>query len=257
MKVENLESWIHLGGLLECLAACGEITRRCADERGVVERVRVAPAARQCAVTRGAGFDVVPGEVLRPCEGVQRARCIGTESEVELMRHGDHYPNYPSYGVASYYKPATVLVALRGVLGPEIFHKAFTEYIHRWAFKHPAPYDFFHTFEDVSGKDLSWFWRTWFFETWKLDQAIDTVTTVGDSLDIVVENRGRAVMPVRLAVTRTNGQVERVTLPVETWFTGVRRRSVRVARQPAVKTIEIDPEKEFPDIDRSNQVWPR
>jgi hypothetical protein len=180
-----------------------------------------------------------------------------TENEVELMRHGDRYPNYPSYGVASYYKPATILVALRGVLGPEIFHKAYTEYIHRWAFKHPSPYDFFHTFEDVSGKDLSWFWRTWFFETWKLDQAIDTVTTVGDSLDIVVENRGRAVMPVRLAVTRTNGQVERVTLPVETWFAGTRRRTVRVARQPAVKTIEIDPEKEFPDLDRSNQVWPR
>jgi hypothetical protein len=64
-------------------------------------------------------------------------------------------------------------------------------------------------------------------------------------------------MPVRLAVTRTNGQVQRITLPVETWFAGVRRRTVRVARNPGVKTIEIDPEKEFPDLDRSNQVWPR
>jgi aminopeptidase N len=180
-----------------------------------------------------------------------------TGGEVELMHHGDRYPSYPSYGVASYYKPATIMVALRGVLGPEVFHKAYTEYVHRWAYKHPSPYDFFHTFEDVSGKDLSWFWRSWFFETWKLDQAIDTVTTVGDSVDIVVENKGRAVMPVRLAVTRANGQVERITLPVETWYAGVRRRSVRVARQPAVKTIEIDPAKEFPDIDRSNQVWPR
>ena len=177
--------------------------------------------------------------------------------ETELMHHGDRYPSYSSYGVASYYKPATVLVALRGVVGRETFHKALTEYIRRWQYKHPSPYDFFHTFEDVSGKDLSWFWRTWFFETWKLDQAIDTVTPVGDSLDIVVENRGRAVMPVPLAVTRTNGQVERVTLSVETWFAGTRRRTVRVARNPAVKTIEIDSEKEFPDLDRSNQVWPR
>jgi aminopeptidase N len=180
-----------------------------------------------------------------------------TGGEVELMHHGDRYPNYPSYGVASYYKPASIMVALRGVLGPDVFHKAYTEYIRRWAYKHPSPYDFFHTFEDVSGKDLSWFWRTWFFETWKLDQAIDTVTTVGDSVDIVVENKGRAVMPVKLAVTRANGQVERITLPVETWYAGVRRRSVRVLRQPVVKTIEIDPDKDFPDIDRSNQVWPR
>jgi hypothetical protein len=177
--------------------------------------------------------------------------------EVELMRHGDRYPTYHSYGVASYYKPASILIALRGVLGPETFGRAYREYVRRWSYKHPSPYDLFNTFENVSGQDLSWFWRSWFFETWKLDQAIDTVTTAGDSLEIVVENRGRAVMPVRLAVTRSNGRVERVALPVEVWLTGQRRRTVRVAREPTIKNIEIDTVKEFPDLDRSNQVWPR
>ena len=75
----------------------------------------------------------------------------------------------------------------------ETFEKAFREYGQRWQYKHPMPYDFFDTVEDVSGRDLSWFWRTWFFETWKLDQAIDTVATVGDSLEVVVENRGKAL----------------------------------------------------------------
>src|SRR4029077_18594764 len=28
--------------------------------------------------------------------------------ETEMMRHGDRYPNYNAYGVAAYYKPATV-----------------------------------------------------------------------------------------------------------------------------------------------------
>jgi hypothetical protein len=32
---------------------------------------------------------------------------------------------------------------------------------------------------------------------------------------------------------------------------------VRVSRNPAVRNIEIDVEKNFPDLDRSNQVWPR
>jgi hypothetical protein len=178
-------------------------------------------------------------------------------NEVELMHHGDRYPTYASYGVASYYKPASVLVALRGVLGRETFHKALTEYIRRWSYKHPSPYDFFHTFEDVSGKDLSWFWRTWFFETWKLDQAIDTVTAVGDSLDIVVDNRGKAPMPVLLTITRSNGQADRLTIPADVWFSGERRHSIRIARDPTVKNIEIDAEKDFPDVDRSNQVWPR
>jgi aminopeptidase N len=177
--------------------------------------------------------------------------------EVELMRHGDRYPSYQSYGVASYYKPATVMVALRAVLGEQVFTKAYKEYLRRWAYKHPSPYDLFNTFENVSGRDLSWFWRSWFFETWKLDQAIDTVTTSGDSVSIVVATEGKAPMPVQLSVTRINGRVERVTLPAELWLEGDRRRTVKVAREPAVRSIEIDAAKDFPDLDRTNQVWPR
>ena len=177
--------------------------------------------------------------------------------EVELMHHGDRYPNYNAYGTASYYKTATVLVALRGVLGRETFQRAFREYGRRWQYKHPMPYDFFDTVEDVAGRDLSWFWRTWFFETWKLDQAIDTVTTVGDSLEVVVANRGRAPMPVHLVVTRSSGEPQTVDIPVSVWFTGEKRTTVRIAQEPTIKTIEIDPKREFPDVDRGNGMWPR
>jgi hypothetical protein len=177
--------------------------------------------------------------------------------ETELMRQGDRYPNYPAYGVASYYKPASVLVALRGVLGRETFRKAYTEYGRRWLYKHPTPWDFFNTVEDVSGKDLSWFWRTWFYETWRLDQAIDTVMTTGDSVEVVVQNRGRAPMPVNLVITRNDGKADSVTIPVDVWLGGEKRTTVRLAREPSIKTIEIDPANDFPDIDRSNQVWPR
>jgi hypothetical protein len=177
--------------------------------------------------------------------------------EVELIHHGDHYPNYNSYGVASYYKPAAIMVALRGVLGEQTFDRAFREYIHRWAYKHPLPYDFFNTFENVSGKDLSWFWRSWFFETWKLDQSIDTVTTDRDSVTVTVENRGKVPMPVLLSVTRIDGKVDRLSLPVDIWFHDSNRYNVRLAKEPAIRSIEIDPSREFPDVDRTNQVWPR
>jgi aminopeptidase N len=177
--------------------------------------------------------------------------------EVELMHHGDRYPNYGAYGVAAYYKPATILVALRGVLGRDTFNKAYQEYARRWLFKHPSPLDFFNTFNDVSGQDLSWFWRTWFYETWTLDEAVDTVATAGDSLEIVVQNRERALMPVKLVVTRSGGRVDSLDVPATIWLNGERRRTIRVPREPAVTRIEIDPEREFPDIDHSNQVWPR
>jgi hypothetical protein len=177
--------------------------------------------------------------------------------EVELMHHGDRFPSYNAYGVAAYYKPATIMVALRGVLGRDLFHKAFTEYGRRWQYKHPTPYDFFDTFDDVSGRDLSWFWKTWFFETWRLDQSIDSVATVGDSVEIGIENRGRAPMPVPLVVTRADGKVDSLTVPVDVWLGGAKRTTVRVAREPAEKRIEIDTGHDFPDVDRDNQRWPR
>ena len=80
---------------------------------------------------------------------------------------------------------ATVLVALREVLGRDTFEKAFREYGRRWLGKHPTPWDFWNTFDDVTGQDLSWFWKEWFYETWKLDQALDTVRVEGDSAAIV------------------------------------------------------------------------
>jgi hypothetical protein len=74
------------------------------------------------------------------------------------------------FGPNAYTKPSAALTLLREtVMGPELFDKAFKEYAHRWAFKHPKPADFFRTMEDASGVDLDWFWRGWFFGTDHVD----------------------------------------------------------------------------------------
>lgn len=179
--------------------------------------------------------------------------------EVEVMRHGDLYPvGSPAYAVASYQKMATILVALRAVLGDETFMRAYHEYGRRWINKHPTEYDFFHTFDEVSGRDLSWFWRTWFYETWTLDQAMVGVQTSGDSATITVEDRGLAPMPVRLAITRHGvTRPERREIPVDVWLRGERRATLRVAASPRITKVEIDPEGAFPDIDRTNNRWGR
>jgi len=176
--------------------------------------------------------------------------------EVELMRHGDLYPpGTPAYGVASYAKMATNLAALRAVLGDQTFLRAYREYGRRWVNKHPQPHDMWNTFEDVSGQDLSWFWRTWFYETWTLDQAVGDVREAGDSVSIVVEDRGLAPMPARVVVTREGGAAERHEVPVGVWLAGARRHTLRVAASPRITRVEIDPEERFPDVDRSNNRW--
>jgi hypothetical protein len=179
-----------------------------------------------------------------------------TGGEVELMRHGEQYPaNSPAYGVASYGKMASILRMLRGLLGEETFNRAYREYGRRWINKHPTPSDMWNTFNDVSGRDLWWFWRTWFYETWTLDQAIASVTPAGGALEIVVEDRGLAPMPARVAVTRADGTIERLEVPVEVWLGGAKRHTLRVANGATVSKVEIDPEQLFADVDRTNQTW--
>jgi hypothetical protein len=173
--------------------------------------------------------------------------------EGELMRWSDyHYPG-PAYGIASYSKPATLLATLRAMLGPETFDRTLREYLRRWRYRHPTPWDFFNTFNALSGRNLDWFWRTWYYETWTMDQAVGSVTPGTDGTMIVVEDRGLAPMPVRLSITRTDGTTEEREIPVETWLTGAVRAELLVPG--SVAAVEIDAARLFPDADRSNNRW--
>jgi hypothetical protein len=84
--------------------------------------------------------------------------------------------NINQFGSNAYGKPATALNILREtVMGRELFDYAFKEYCRRWAFKHPAPADFYRTMEDASGVDLDWFWRGWFYDIEPVDISLDSV----------------------------------------------------------------------------------
>jgi hypothetical protein len=181
-------------------------------------------------------------------------RVAASGNDQVLMRRGDLFP-LAFYNIIFYDKTAQVLSALRGVLGDATFHRAFREYGRRWIGRHPYPNDFFNTIDDVSGQDLSWFWNTWFYNAWPLDQAIGSVVTAGRSAAITIEDRGLAPMPVKLAVTRANGTVQRIDIPVDVWLRGARSYVAHVAPTPAIVRVEIDPDGLFPDIDRANQLW--
>ena len=176
--------------------------------------------------------------------------------EIELMRHGDLYPfDSPAYSVASYDKMATNMVTLRGLVGDRRFREAYREYGKRWLNKHPTPWDFWNSFNDVLGQNLNWFWRTWWYETWTLDQAVGEVRIAADSTSITIEDLGLAPMPARVAVRRADGGTQRYEVPVTTWLFGEKRWTFKVRSQPGITSIEIDPEKVFPDMNRENNVW--
>jgi hypothetical protein len=179
-------------------------------------------------------------------------------AEGEMMRWTDHH--YPGRaGTASYSKPSTVHAALRGLLGEDAFLPAYREYIRRWAYKHPTPWDFFRTIEDVTGQDLEWFWRAWYYETWTLDQAVADVRQArdeaGGGAEIVIRDLGLVPMPARVRVTRESGEVLDLEVPVENWLAGETEAMLTVPAGSPVVLVEIDPDGLFPDIDRDNNMW--
>jgi len=158
-----------------------------------------------------------------------------------------------------YYKTGMFLMLLRNnVLGVKRFDDAFKEYIHRWAYKHPSPDDFFRTIEDVSGEDLGWFWRSWVLNNWKLDQAVSGVSYVNNDPKqgsiVTIKNMKKIPMPVTIEITTMSGGTIRKTLPVEIWKKNI-EWSFIVDTNEALKKVSIDPDYKYPDSNSRNNVW--
>ncbi|MEJ2334519.1 MAG: M1 family metallopeptidase [Gemmatimonadales bacterium] len=195
-----------------------------------------------------------PGEDSEDSDREGYLEVARSGGEGEMMRWTDY--QYPGRArTASYSKPSTVQAALRGLLGEDVFLRAYREYIRRWAFKHPTPWDFFYTIEDVTGRDLEWFWRAWYYETWTLDQAVTDVRETDEGTEIVIRDLGLVPMPARVRVTRENGEVLDLEVPVDTWLAGEVEAVLTMPAGSPVVRVEIDPERLFPDIDRQNNVW--
>ena len=162
-------------------------------------------------------------------------------------------------GNSLYSKPGYGLELLRNeILGADRFDYAFKEYIKRWAYKHPTPWDFFRSMDNAAGESLSWFWKGWFVENYKLDQAILSVKYEKDDAAngavVTIANADQMAMPVNISYETKSGVKGTIKLPVEVW-NNTNTWKVKLPTTEEVKKIEIDAEKVFPDIDFSNNVW--
>ncbi|MBU6159300.1 MAG: M1 family metallopeptidase [Bacteroidetes bacterium] len=162
-------------------------------------------------------------------------------------------------GVAAYYKPGMMLLVLRNeVLGKKRFDAAFREYVRRWAFRHPTPWDFFHTMENVAGEDLGWFWRSWVLNSWKFDVEIGVVEQQikSDKVEVKIELKllEKMPLPVRVKITDVKGGEYEIQLPVEVWQRG-HSWKFPVELKAAPHTIVADPYTALPDVNRANNEW--
>jgi hypothetical protein len=199
------------------------------------------------------------GEYREPIEmGGFMASWIFSDKSDGLLNSPD-VVQQSNLGVTAYYKPGMMMKVLREeVLGAERFDAALKEYVRRWAFKHPTPWDFFHTIENVAGEDLGWFWRSWVFNTYKFDVAVNDVSKIegekGNAYLITLQLNEKMPLPVNVSIKDVKGKKYEVALPVEVWQRGGSWK-FPVSLEAQVAEVEADADSHLPDIDRENNTW--
>jgi hypothetical protein len=184
-------------------------------------------------------------------------RMFGANSETVMSEPDALFER--NIGTALYSKPGYALGLLRNdILGAERFDYAFRTYIKRWAYKHPTPWDFFRTIENVAGEDLGWFWTGMFIKNYKLDQAITDVKYVDNDPSkgalVTVVNKDKMAMPLYLQYETESGKSDTLKVPVEIWQNG-NTWVQKINSTEKLKSVTIDPENIFPDVDVDNNKW--
>ncbi|MES2176360.1 MAG: M1 family metallopeptidase [Gemmatimonadota bacterium] len=144
-----------------------------------------------------------------------------------------------AYGNSAYGKAALGYLAMKDMLGDALFRKCLHEYMSRWHGKHPTPWDFFNTFNDVSGKDLNWFWRSWYFENSYIDLALTSVHKVVNGYALTIANVGGMPAPVDVVVNYADGTTETVHQSSAIWLRDSRNAAVTFAARKRVKSIDL------------------
>ena len=169
---------------------------------------------------------------------------LGRDLSVALGNENELPPMIPTYimtgdqnavTIASYFRPALALELLKNMLGMELFTKCLREYMSRWNGKHPMPYDFFFTFNQVAGENLDWFWNSWFFERGYVDLAIKNVS----GKKITVEKKGILPVPIALTITYIDNTTETISKPMSVWKTGNTEFDVMVNSSKEIKNVEL------------------
>jgi len=184
----------------------------------------------------------------------QYERNAGNYREIPLMVKSYMISDYSAYRLHAYQRPATAFYLLRRYLGEDDFHKALQHYVRRWAKKHPTPYDFFFTFEDVLNKDLTWFWKSWFFRFGYPDLAVSEVKQTDDGSLVNIEKKGKLPVPVQLEVTFADGDQKVYQKKIDVWKNRGNRLQLTIDDQRKINSVKLGSDR-IPDTNSENNKF--
>jgi hypothetical protein len=196
----------------------------------------------------------------------QRLSYIGVADLDPMAKNAYDFYDSNSYGGVTYGKTASVLLTLESIIGEDTMQKAMHVYFMKYRFTHPTKEDFLKTIEEVSGKDLRWYFNQAVYGTPVLDYKVlridslpvnwyeekkkgaenDDKNTVYRSY-VWLQRKEDFVMPVDVEVKFENGDKIR-----EHWD-GVSRwtRLGPYEKKTKIASAEIDPDHKIL-IDRND-----
>lgn len=155
-----------------------------------------------------------------------------------------------NYGGVVYQKTAKMMEYLANYLGEEKFDKLMQTYYKQWQFKHPYPEDFSAIAEQISGKDLSWFFQDGLKSTHKMDYRLKSVKSINanNTLEAAVTSRTRfhGPIPVSLCIGDSALQTQWIDYPYNA-------NAVFPTGTPANR-IAIDPNQNLPEVNVANNA---
>jgi hypothetical protein len=196
----------------------------------------------------------------------QRLGYAGAADLDPIAEKAYDYYSFDSYGGITYGKTASVLLTLEGIIGEDTMQKAMRVYFMKYRFTHPTKEDFLKTIEEVSGRDLRWYFNqaiygspvmdykvlrveffpvNWYEENKKSAGKREDKDTVYRSY-VWLQRKEDFVMPVEVEIKFDNGEKVR-----EHWDGVSRWTKFEYEKKARVVSAEIDPEHTI-EIDRND-----
>lgn len=178
---------------------------------------------------------------------------IGTDLDIPVFTNSN-YLRRPVYDYISYPKSALFFLTLRDVLGPEVFNKAFREFIARWNGKHPMPYDLFNTISNVSGQNLDWLIKPWIFEYGYSDLSVKNIDLADDKYSIIIEKKGNYPVPINLKIFFDDSFSEVIHHSAEVWKNNNQFFTIQKPSFKKIVKVELLDEYGI-DVNHTNNVF--
>ena len=158
------------------------------------------------------------------------------------------------YGNNSYGKASLSYLALKDMLGDDVFKKSLHYYMNAWNGKHPIPWDYFHCMSTGSGQDLNWFFRNWFFSNNYIDLKLNDVKKTATGYDLQVKNIGGFAIPFDVKVTYRDGTISTKHYTPSLWHSNENLQQVSILASKPINTVELDGGI-FVDFSPADNIW--